>query len=129
MGNEVSMPESPQAKFWTWIVGIVVATVGAMLFLDGRFLHAATGAEMKRDYTVQIAATNAAVVSANAATQLQIEYSADTNAKRAIDSELFRLRQIPPQQLKPQDIAVKARLESEREDLVRLWIQRGRPLR
>ena len=33
MGNELQMPESPQAKFWTWIVGIIVESIrlpGAM---------------------------------------------------------------------------------------------------
>lgn len=129
MGNDVSLPDTPQAKFWTWIVSIVVGTAALMLFLDGHFMRSADGAEMKRDYTVQIAATNAAVVSANAATQLQIEYSADTNAKRSIDNQLFQLEQIPPQQLKPQDRALYQKLVRDRAELVDLWNRRGRPLR
>jgi hypothetical protein len=129
MGNEMSLPDSPAAKFWAWVVGIVVSTAGAMLFLDGHFLRAAVGAEMKAEYTAQIAATNAAVVSSNAATQLQVEYSADTNAKRAIDNQLFQLEQIPPDKLKPQDRALYNKLQRDRDDLVKLWLQRGRPLR
>lgn len=129
MGNEVSLPDSPQAKFWTWVVGIIVATAGVMLFLDGHFMRAAAGAEMKQEYTAQIAATNAAIVNANTATQLQIEYSADTNAKRAIDNQLFQLEQIPPQQLKPQDRALYQKLVRDRAELVDLWNRRGRPLR
>jgi hypothetical protein len=129
MGNDLQMPESPQAKFWTWVVGIVIATAGVMLFLDGHFMRAAAGAEMKAEYTAQIAATNAAVVSANAATQLQIEYSADTNAKRQIDNRLFELEQTPPDKLKPQDRALYQKLQRDRAELVDLWIRRGRPLR
>jgi hypothetical protein len=129
MGNEVSLPESAQAKFWTWVLGIVIGTAGLMLFLDGHFLRAAAGAEMKAEYTAQIAATNAAVVNANAVTQMQIEYSADTNAKRSIDNQLFQLEQIPPQHLKPQDRALYQKLVRDRAELVDLWNRRGRPLR
>ena len=129
MGAEVAMPETPQAKFWTWVVGIVIATAGVMLFLDGHFLRAAVGAEMKADYTAQIAATNAAVLTSNAATQLQVEYSADQNAKRQIETKLFELEQIPIDKLKPQDRALYAKLQRDRDDIVKLWLQRGRPLR
>ena len=129
MGTEMQMPDSPQAKFWTWIVGIVIASIGGWLFLENFFLMRAEGMEMKRDYTAQIAATNSAVVNANMATQLQIEYSADTNAKRQIDNQLFQLEQIPPQQLKPQDRALYQKLQRDRAELVDLWSRRGRPLR
>ena len=129
MGTEMQMPDSPQAKFWTWIVGIVIASIGGWLFLENFFLMRAEGMEMKRDYTAQIAATNSAVVNANMATQLQIEYSADTNAKRQIDNQLFQLEQIPPQQLKPQDRALYQKLQRDRAELVDLWNRRGRPLR
>lgn len=125
----VELPDSPQAKFWTWTVGIVVGTILAWLFLDGHFMRSADGAEMKKDYTAQIAATNAAVVSSNAATQLQVEYSADQNAKRQIETKLFELEQIPVDKLKPQDRALYAKLQRDRDDLVKLWLQRGRPLR
>ena len=129
MGNELQLPESPQAKFWTWVVGIVIASVGGWIFLDEHFMRAAAGAEMKAEYTTQIAAVNAAVVNANAATQLQIEYSADQNAKRQIDNQLFQLEQIPPQQLRPQDRALYQKLVRDRAELVDLWNRRGRPLR
>jgi len=129
MGSEVTLPESPRAKFWTWVVGIVIASVGGWLFLESFFLMRAEGMEMKRDYTAQIAATNAAVVSSNAAVQMQVEYSADTNAKRAIETKLFELEQIPVDKLKPQDRALYNKLQRDRDDIVKLWLQRGRPLR
>jgi hypothetical protein len=121
----VDMPDSPQAKFWTWVVAIVLGTAGLMLFLDGHFMRAAEGAELR----TQLAATNAAIVNASVQTQLQIEYSADTNAKRSIDNQLFQLEQIPPSQLKPQDRALYQKLVRDRAELVDLWNRRGRPLR
>jgi hypothetical protein len=123
------IPESPQAKFWTWVIGIVVGTTLVLVFANDRLMFKAEGAEMKKDYTAQIAATNAAVVSSNAATQLQVEYSADQNAKRAIDQKLFELEQMPADKLKPQDRALYNKLRRDRDDLMKLWLQRGRPLR
>lgn len=129
MGNELNLPESPQAKFWTWAVGIAGATLVSWLFLDGHFMRAAAGAEMKAEYTAQIAAVNAAVTNKLNETNLQIEYSADQNAKRSIDNQLFQLEQIPVQKLKPQDRALYQKLQRDRAELVDLWIRRGRPLR
>ena len=129
MGNEVSLPESPQAKFWTWIIGIAIASIGGWIFVENFFMLKAEGAEMKKDYTAQIAATNAMVINSNAATQMQVEYSADTNAKRQIDTQLYVLEQIPPDKLKPQDRALYNKLQRDRDDIVKLWLQRGRPLR
>jgi len=127
-GKQV-LPDTPQAKFWTWAISLCAGTLMGWLFLDAHFLRAAEGAEMKRDYTAQIAASNATQAAQTAEIRLQIEYSADLNAKRQIDNELYRLRQIPVQQLRPQDVAFKAKLETDREDLMRAWLQRGRPLR
>jgi hypothetical protein len=129
MGAEVAMPESPRAKFWTWVVGIVVGTVGGWVFLETQFVRAADGAQMRAEYTAQIAATNATVAKTAAETNLQVEYSADQNAKRAIETKLFELEQIPPKQLKPADRALYQKLQRDRDDLVKLWLQRGRPLR
>lgn len=125
----IEMPDSPQAKFWTWVVGIVVGTTLVLIFANDRLMFKAEGAEMKKDYTAQIAATNAAVVSSNAATQLQVEFSTDQQSKRQIETKLFELEQIPPDKLKPQDRALYAKLQRDRDDLVKLWLQRGRPLR
>lgn len=129
MGNDVTMPESPQAKFWAWVIGIVIASIGGWLFLESFFLMRAEGAEMKRDYTAQIAALNASVANKLDNTNTQIEYSADQNAKRQIDNKLFELEQIPPAQLKPQDRALYQKLQRDRAEMVDLWIRRGRPLR
>lgn len=129
MGNEVTLPESPRAKFWTWVVGIVVGTVGGWVFLETQFVRAADGVQMRAEYTAQIAATNATVAKTAAETNLQVEYSADQNAKRAIETKLFELEQIPPKQLKPADRALYQKLQRDRDDLVKLWLQRGRPLR
>jgi hypothetical protein len=130
MGKEVPlMPESPQAKFWSWTVGIVVGTMAGWIFLEGYFMRVSDGAEMKADYTKQIAVTNATVQQKLAETNAQIEYSADLNAKRQIENKLFELEQIPSNQLRPQDRALYQKLQRDRKEMVDLWIQRGRPLR
>jgi len=129
MGNEVTLPESPQAKFWAWVLAIVIASVTGWLFLENFFLRRAEGADMKADYTQQIAALNASVANKLDNTNTQIEYSADQNAKRQIDNKLFELEQTPPDKLKPQDRALYQKLQRDRAEMVDLWIRRGRPLR
>lgn len=136
MGNEVSLPESSQAKFWTWIIGIVIASIGGWIFLETMFVLRAEGMEMKKEYTSMIAATTAAQAAAATAqaadsreTRTYIEWTADNLTKRDLDAQLFKLRQIPESRLSPQDRAVKARIETDRGDLVELWKSRSRPLR
>jgi hypothetical protein len=63
------------------------------------------------------------------AINLNTEYAIDQQSKRAIETKLFELEQIPPAQLRPQDRALYAKLQRDRDDLVKLWLQRGRPLR
>jgi hypothetical protein len=129
MGADVTMPESPQAKFWAWVLAIVIASVTGWLFLENFFLRRVEAADMKADYTAQIAALNASVANKLDSTNTQIEYSADQNAKRQIDNKLFELEQIPPDKLKPQDRALYQKLQRDRAEMVDLWIRRGRPLR
>ena len=125
MGSEVSLPESPQAKFWAWIIGIVVGTVAVLVFLDTTFARKAE-AISKADAEAMVLAANTAQA---AAINLNTEYLIDQQTKRAIDTQLFQIEQIPPQLLRPQDRALYQRLQRDRDELVRLWLQRGRPLR
>ena len=129
MGKEVPTADMPIIKLLGWVISIVVGTLGAWLWLDSYFVRRAEAASMKKEYTEQIAQ----VVAANNAQvnelKMQIEYSADQNAKRAIDNQLFQLEQIPQDKLKPQDRALYEKLKRDRAELVNLWNRRGRPLR
>jgi hypothetical protein len=125
----MDLPDSPVAKFGAWVATIAGGTLAAWLWLDGYFLHRAEGAEMKAEFTAQVATLTQAQQAQLSTLQMQIEYSADQNAKRAIDTELFKLEQVPPQQLRPQDRALYQQLIRQRGELVDLWNKRGRPLR
>jgi hypothetical protein len=125
MGAEMQMPDSPQAKFWTWVVGVIVATGGALIFADNRWMSRAEAVSKHEAEAMVLAANTAQAASINANT----EYLLDQQTKRAIETKLFELEQIPVSKLKPQDRALYARLQRDRDDLVRLWLQRGRPLR
>jgi hypothetical protein len=133
MGKDLPLPESPQAKFWTWIVGIAVGSVALLLFADARWMARAEAQEKlaleAKERSEQIAQLNTAQQRQLETLQMQIEYSADQNAKRQIDAKLFELEQIPPQQLRPQDRALYSKLLRDRAELVSLWNRRGRPLR
>jgi len=129
MGNEVSLPDSPQAKLLAWLVGIIGGTLAAWLWLDSYFMHRAEAQTMREEYQTQIAQLSSAQITQQKALQEQIEYSADQNAKRQIDNQLFQLEQVPPAQLRPQDRALYSKLIRDRQELVSLWNRRGRPLR
>lgn len=125
MSAEIPLPESPRAKFWAWVVGIVVGTVGVLLFLDATFARKAE-AVSRHDAEAMVLAAN---TSQAASINLNTEYLIDQQTKRAIENKLFELEQVPPQQLRPQDRALYQKLQRDREELVRLWISRSRPLR
>lgn len=112
-----------------WILGIIaavaVAGVQGWVFADDRWMHRSDGEAMKADAVRLAAATDTKLNDI----QIQIQYSADQNAKRAIDNQLFQLEQIPLQQLRPQDRALYQKLLRDRAELVQAWNQRGRPLR
>lgn len=131
MGRNVDLPtpESPQAKFWAWVIGIVVATLGAWLFIDDRFMRRAEALEMRAEYTTQLAQLNAAQRAQAEAINQNTEWLIDSQTKRSIESKLFELEQIDPRMLRPQDRALYEKLKRDRAELVRLWNQRGRPLR
>jgi uncharacterized membrane protein YeaQ/YmgE (transglycosylase-associated protein family) len=125
LGANVPMPESPQGKFWSWIVGIVAATMGTWLFLDGYFAHRAEAVTKAEAETMIVAANTAQATAINA----QTAYLIDQQTKRAIDTKLFELEQIPPAMLKPQDRALYQKLQRDRAEMVDYWIKQGRPLR
>lgn len=140
LGNDIPMPESPAAKFWMWTATIAGGTIALWLFLVGYFMVRAEAMAnekvMREEYTYQIKQANEQIAQANAATakavddvRMQIEFSADTNAKRSIDNQLFTLEQIPYGQMKPEQRAVYEKLKRDRQELVNLWNRRGRPLR
>lgn len=133
MGKNVPLPESPQAKFWTWAIGIAVGAVALLLFADARWMARAEAQEKlaaeRTERVEQYAQLNTAQQAQLRLVQEQIEYSADQNAKRAIDNQLFQLEQIPPQMMKPQDRALYSKLLRDRQELVSVWNRRGRPLR
>lgn len=129
MGHDMPLPEGPQAKFWSWVVAIVVGTIGAWLFVDDRFMKRAEALEMRAEYTTQLAQLNAAQKAQADAINLNTEYLIDQQTKRAIESKLFELEQSDPRLLRPQDRALAEKLRRDRTELVRLWNQRGRPLR
>ena len=112
-----------------WILGIIgavaLACVQGFVFADDRWMRRTEGAEMKAE-AIKVAAATTATLSD---IQIQIQYSAYQNAKRAIDNQLFQLEQIPPNQLRPQDRALYQKLLRDRAELVQAWNQRGRPLR
>ena len=120
-----AIPETPEAKFWTWVIGVIVGTVAVLVALDATFARKAE-AISKHDAETMVVAAN---TSQAAVINMNMEYLIDQQTKRQIDNELFKLRQVAEGKLSPQDRAVKARLESDRDDLVKLWLQRGRPLR
>lgn len=134
------LPDSPIAKFAAWVVGIVATTIAAWLFLVGYFMVRAEALAnekaIKDEYTSRFTLTDAQFAQMNQSSQrladelrLQIEYSADQNAKRSIDNQLFQLEQIPPGQLRPQDRALYEKLKRDRAELVNIWNRRQRPLR
>lgn len=125
MGSEVGMPESPQAKFWTWVVAIVVGTVASLLFLDTTFARKAEAVSRHEAEAMVLAANATQATSINANT----EWLIDQQTKRVIDNKLFELEQVPMAQLRPQDRALYQKLQRDRAELVDLWNRRGRPLR
>jgi hypothetical protein len=125
MGNEVSLPESPQAKFWTWVVVIIVATGGALIFADNRWMSRAEAVSKHEAEAMVLAANAAQEASINANTA----YLIDQQTKRAIETKLFELEQVPPQMLKPQDRALYQKLQRDRAEMVDYWIKQSRPLR
>lgn len=125
MGTEVPMPESPQAKFWTWAAGIMTATSVVLLGLDATFMRKVAAEEMRTEFVAQVSTQTKQF----AEVQLQIEYAADRNVLRSIDNELFKLEQLPDHRLLAQDRAVLSRLRRERQELIDLWNRRGRALR
>jgi hypothetical protein len=129
LGKDIPLPDSPAAKLGAWVFAIAGGTLGAWLWLDSYFVHRAEAQAMKAEYTAQIAQIAQNSTAQTAELRLQIEYSADQNAKRQIDNTLFQLEQIPPAQMKPQDRALYSKLLRDRQELVNLWNRRGRPLR
>ena len=125
MGNEVTLPDSPQAKFWAWVIGIVIASIGGWLFLETHFAARAEAVSKVEVESMIVAATSAQATAINA----QTAYLIDQQTKRAIETKLFELEQIPQQQLRPQDRALYQKLVRDRAELVDLWNRRGRPLR
>ena len=121
----ITLPETPQAKFWAWVLGIVIGTAGAMIVLDTTFARKAEAISRGDAEAMVLAANTAQAVVINANT----EWLIDQQTKRGIDTQLFQLEQIPPQQLKPQDRALYQKLQRDRAELVDLWNRRGRPLR
>lgn len=124
-----SPADNPTIKVLTWLVSIVGGSIGVWLWLDSYFVHRAEAQAMKAEYTTQIAQLAQNSQRDAQELKLQVEYSADQNAKRVIDNRLFELEQIPPAQMKPSDRALYQKLLRDRQELVSLWNRRGRPLR
>lgn len=125
MGNEVSLPESPQAKFWTWVIAIVVGTALTLITLDATFARKAEAVSKTEVEAMVVAANAAQAASINANTA----YLIDQQTKHAIETKLFELEQVPPQLLKPQDRALYQKLQRDRAEMVDYWIKQSRPLR
>lgn len=129
LNTEVPMPETPQAKFWAWTIGIVTATTAILIGLDTTFARRADAEAMRIEWKVDVAQLNTAQTLQLNTLQMDIQFATDQTAKRAIDTELFRLEQVPPQMLRPQDRALYQKLVRDRQEMVDLWNRRGRPLR
>lgn len=127
----MNLPENPLVKGLIWFVGIAVSisvtTTGVIAFADGRYHHRFPEDMYQRQAeALQVAAATDQKLDA---LRLQVEWSADNNAKRAIEGELFKLEQIPPQRLTPADRAIYEKLKRDRRELVDRWNRIGRPLR
>ena len=125
MGNELKLPETPQARFWAWVIGIVLGTAAVMIGLDSTFARKAEAVSKGEVETLVLVANTAQATAIN----LNTEYLIDQQSKRSIDNKLFELEQTPPNKLLPQDRALYQKLQRDRAELVDLWIRRGRPLR
>jgi len=130
MGKELPLlPDSPQGKFWSTVVAIGVGAVTLLLFADNRWMSRAEATKLESEHAQQMVAAAGATDAKFATTNQNIQFAADQNAKRGIDNELFKLEQVPPAQLKPQDRALYQKLVRDRAELVDYWIKQGRPLR
>ena len=120
-----ALPETPQAKFWTWVIGIVIGTAAVLIALDTTFARKAEAVSKSEVETMVVAANTAQAAAINANTA----YLIDQQTKRGIETKLFELEQVPPQLLKPQDRALYQKLQRDRAEMVDYWIKQSRPLR
>lgn len=56
LGADLSIPESPQAKFWAWVVGLVLGTAAVLIGLDATFMRKAEGADLRLQTAADIKA-------------------------------------------------------------------------
>jgi hypothetical protein len=107
----VNIPSVSWATAGSAIVTAVVCSLGAWVFLDDRYAHAAD------------------VKAQTATLATQIEYAGDRNSKRYIEDQLFRLDQIPDSKKSDAERAQAMKYRRDLQSLLRTWEQRGMPLR
>lgn len=120
---------NPYIKTLMWfcaaVFGVVSTAFGVAHALDDKYAKAADVAKVQADLLTQ----NTKIETATRSLQEQIEYQADVNRKRALETELLKFDLTPDARKTQVDKAMAQNYRREIREMMDRWNRAGKPLK